>query len=71
MQTPIRRPSSDALKRIENKCFKEAIQVVPSKKKMSKKRFQTIFHLLFSSSIPNFLISSMNMGTLCITKDKG
>jgi len=55
MQTPIRRPSSGALKRIENKCFKEAIQVVPSKKKMSKKKVSNYISPFIFIINPQFL----------------
>jgi hypothetical protein len=51
--------------------FERSLSNGAFKEKNVKKRFQTIFHPLFSSSIPNFLISSLNMGTLWITKDKG
>jgi hypothetical protein len=51
--TSIRRPSSGALKRIENKCFKEAIhEVVPSKKKMSQKGFKLYFTFYFHHQSP-------------------
>jgi NDP-sugar pyrophosphorylase family protein len=50
MQTPIRRPSSGALKRIEN-----TIQVVPSKKKMSKKKVSNYISPFIFIINPQFL----------------